>query len=86
MSIEMELIQRGFWNEAVAYIFEDVDGYHVNDARELVEGMLHTTMRPSQTKADAMRFAAGLGYDYVTGSGTYWPNQIRRIPSGYRQV
>jgi len=85
MGIEMELFDRGLWDEAVAYIFEDVDGYHINNAHDLVDGVLQTNLVPFRTKAQAMRHAAGIGYDYVTGSGTYWPNRICRIPSKYRQ-
>ena len=53
----------------VAYIFEDIGGYHVcSDA----DPHLTCEASPHATKADAMRHAAACGYTHATGSGTYW--------------
>lgn len=67
-------------NSKIARIFRDVSGYYVCDD----EGPLDTRGRAYPTKAAAMEGAVRDGYQYATGSGTYWGNAVRAIPEHIR--
>ena len=54
-------------NRRIAYIFEDVGGYHISKHGEA----MRTNSNPANSKAEAMRRAKDLGYTHATGSGTY---------------
>lgn len=65
-----------------ARIFAESTGkYHICDDDG---GMLDARGKGHDTKADALRAAAYMGYTHATGSGTYWEG-TRRIPAKYRE-